>query len=166
MRESVGYSVTINIVITFVVIAFGFLMAVLIYFKSNKVGNIITESIENHSGFNAASKDEISKRLTSIGYNKRRLACPESYGGCSIVKLDGYTGSEDGYCVYLCYELNNPKGKTGESAKPCREYYYYKIRTNMFINIPIINDIVQFPIYSETNRMFNFEEYDKAKCEG
>ena len=35
MKESVGYTVTLNIIITFIIIVFAFLSAALIYFKSN-----------------------------------------------------------------------------------------------------------------------------------
>ena len=52
MNESVGYTVTINIIITFIIIVFAFLSNVLIYYKSNRVGNLITDSIEKYSGFN------------------------------------------------------------------------------------------------------------------
>ena len=43
-----------------------------------------------------------------------------------------------------------------EYVKENGEYYYYKTRTNMMINIPIINDILNIPIYSNTNRLYNF----------
>ena len=33
----------------------------------------------------------------------------------------------------------------------------------MFINVPIINDILEMLIYSETNRMYNFE-YGVSAC--
>lgn len=140
MQESVGYSVTINIIITFIIIVFAFISAALIYFKSNKVGNVITESIEKYSGWNDIAEAEISLKLTSIGYNRMKLSCADSIDGCEKLKE-----SDDGYCVYLCEEDDS-------------DYYYYKVRTNMFINIPIINDIVQMPIYSETNRMYDFEK--------
>ena len=162
MQESVGYSVTINIIITFIVIVFAFITAALIYFKSNKVGNIITESIEKHSGYNLLSQAEINSKLTSIGYNKRKVACPAIANCSSVINpgevfYSGYDSRNDGYCVYICFE--------SEVSKPelCSEYYYYKVRTNMFINVPIINNIVDMPIYSETNRMYNFS-YDASRC--
>ena len=145
MRESVGYSVTLNIVITFIIIVFAFIFAALVYFKSNKVGNVITETIENNAGWNESSKIEIASQLSAIGYNKKNLNCKSEVDGCGLITLDGEVPGEDGYCVYLCYEEDE------------EEYYYYKIRTNMFINVPIVNDIVEMPIYSETNRMYDFD---------
>lgn len=156
MQESVGYSVTINIIITFIIILFAFISAALIYFKSNKVGNIITESIEKYSGLNGLAENEISVKLASIGYNRKKLSsCKQSIDGCSRIKY-----SNDGYCVYLCaVDADNTARDDEHKLTECDEYYYYKIKTNMFINIPIINNIVELPIYSETNRMYNFE-YD------
>lgn len=46
MKESIEYIVTLNILITFIIIVFAFLSVALIYFKSNKVSNVITEIIE------------------------------------------------------------------------------------------------------------------------
>ena len=59
MKESIGYTVTLNIVITFIIIVFAFLSAALIYFKSNKVSNVITETIEKYEGYNVYAKNEI-----------------------------------------------------------------------------------------------------------
>ena len=36
-------------------------------------------------------------------------------------------------------------------------YYYYKTSTNMMINIPLINDLLNIPIFSNTNRLYDFE---------
>ena len=50
MKESIGYTVSLNIMIVFITIIVAFLCAALIYFKSNKVSNIITSSIEISGG--------------------------------------------------------------------------------------------------------------------
>ena len=147
MKESVGYTVTLNIVITFLVIVFAFLSAALIYFRSNKVSNVITDAIEKYEGYNSHSIAEINTKITSLGYSSRRIDCGDGVsdngarGTCETVTLDG---ANPGFCVYLC------KDKKDSS------YYYYKIRTNMMINIPIINDLLDIPIYSVTNRMYDF----------
>lgn len=142
MKESVGYTVTINIIVTFIIILFAFLSAALIYFKSNKVSNIITETIEKYEGYNSSAKKEISTKLTSIGYNKKKLnRCDEEIDSCSRIEY-----SNDGYCIYLCEETVDEE-----------QYYYYKVRTNMMLNVPIINEVLDVPIFSNTNRMYDFE---------
>ena len=148
MKESVGYSVTINIVITFIIILFAFLSAALIYFKSNKVSNIITSTIEKYEGYNYLAKNEINERLASIGYNRKKINCKDMVeaddtitGYCQVE--DKSFSSKDGYCVYFCEESDG--------------YYYYKIRTNMMLNVPIINELLDIPVFSNTNRLYDFE---------
>lgn len=148
MKESVGYTVTINIIIVFVVIIFAFLSAALIYYKSNKISNVVTNSIEKYEGYNSLARNEIERNMSSLGYNIHSINCKDSVSDkkakndiCQIV--DENYSSNKGYCVYLCID----KGE---------EEYYYKIRTNMMINIPIINNILDIPIYSNTNRLYDF----------
>ncbi|MBE6139153.1 MAG: hypothetical protein E7174_01415 [Firmicutes bacterium] len=151
MKESIGYTVTLNIVITFIIIVFAFLSAALIYFKSNKVSNIITETIEKYEGYNGYAINEIASKLTSLGYNKKSVNCVNYYNkigdnekkNCSTSLTDG----SEGYCVFVCREKYNEE---------C--YYYYKISTNMMINIPIINNMLDIPIFSNTNRLYDFED--------
>lgn len=150
MKESVGYTVTLNIIITFIIIIFAFLSAALIYFKSNKVSNIITDTIQKYEGYNYIAQNEIDARLTSIGYSRKPVNCSNYYKkltdneriACSSSLSDG----KDGYCVYECREMFD-----GEY------FYYYKISTNLVFNVPIINEMLDIPIFSSTSRLYDFE---------
>ncbi len=151
MNESIGYTVTLNIMIVFIVIIFFFITGTFIYFKENKTNNIITDAIERHEGYNELAKKEIENKITSIGYNKNKITCDKSVNEksgsvCSLDK-DGNKGSE-GYCIYLC-DTSDANGEP---------YYYYKIKTNAQLNIPIIKDIVNVPIYTNTIRFYDFEK--------
>ena len=137
MKESIGYTVTLNIVIVFIVVIFAFLSAAIIYFKSNKISNVIMNSIEKYEGYNSLSKSDITLQMESLGYNKSKITCATDK--CTLLN-DG----KDGYCVYEC---------DGNE-----DYYYYKVRTNMSINIPIINDLLNIPVYSNTNYIYNYEK--------
>ena len=141
MKESIGYTVTLNIVIMFIIIVFAFLSAALIYFKSNKVSNVVINSIEKYEGFNEYAREEINRNMTSLGYNRNSIDCSDiiNDGKCAIQHKES---SQNGYCVYLCDE---------------GDYYYFRVRTNMMINIPIINNLLNIPIYSNTNRLYDFE---------
>ena len=152
MKESVGYTVTLNVVITFIIIVFAFLSAALIYFKSNKVSNVITDTIQKYEGYNTSAQNEIQAKLTSLGYNKKPVDCSKyrariDNANCNYATSDGSVfNGKDGYCVFVCDEVVD-----GEN------YYYYKISTNMMLNIPIINDMLDIPIFSNTNRLYDFE---------
>jgi len=148
MKESIGYTVTLNIIIVFIAIIVTFLGAALIYFKSNKASNIVTSAIEKYEGYNEYSINEINIQLSSLGYNKRKIKCATSVSDEGADDQICYLEDErkagiDGYCVYKCND---------------GEYKYYKIRTNMMINTPIINNILDFPIYSNTNRLYKFKK--------
>lgn len=142
MKESIGYTVTLNLVIVFVAIIFTFLSAALIYFKSNKVTNIVVNSLEKYEGYNSLSEEEMNKQIASIGYQVKAINCKSTVrsGGTTCeLKKQGTRG----YCIYECNESE--------------EYYYYRVRINMMLNVPIINNILDIPIYSNTNRMYDFE---------
>lgn len=164
MRESIGYTVTLNIVIIFIVIIFSFLSFSLIYYKANKATNVVVSEIEKYEGYNILAENNILERLYGLGYNTKSINCGTikdrsctSLSNLSMFNemLDDetkdkilnnieYYNGEKGYCVYLCYSSD--------------DYYYYKIKTNMFLNIPIINDILNIPIFSNTKLMYNFEK--------
>lgn len=156
MKESVGYTVTINIMIIFITIVFTFLSAALIYFKSNKVSNVITETLEKYEGYYSISENEIESKLVTLGYNRKPVNC-DNYFNRIDSKLTNKDIS-DGECNS---SLSN--GNSGYCVFECREqykddwYYYYKITTNMMINVPIINDILNIPIFSNTNRLYDFD---------
>ena len=150
MKESIGYTVSLNIMIVFITIIVAFLCAALIYFKSNKVSNVITSAVEKYEGYDTSAINEIDRNLSSLGYGSHEISCSATVedegatsGTCTLTTNINGKGS-NGYCVYLCVE-------------DAGEYYYYKIRTNMMISIPIIHDILDIPIYSNTNRLYNFD---------
>ena len=153
MRESISYTVTLNFVITFIIIVFALLSATLIYFKNNKVGNIIVNSIEKYEGYNALSEQEIYDNLLDIGYDMNPISCsPNVKTSWAIGSEDCYLVSEAdlessgsrGYCIYLCSEDN--------------DYYYYRVKTNMLITVPVVSNVLPVPIFSNTNRLYDFEK--------
>ena len=157
MKESIGYSVTINIVITFIIIIFAFLASAIVYFKTNKASNIVVETIQKYEGYNRTAKDEIVRKLASLGYGSHSINCAQTLSTtsayytnvsttCTFTDPGGSTANNNrGYCVYLCTDSG------------IEDYYYYKVRINMMINVPIIGDLLDIPIYSNTDRIYDFE---------
>lgn len=161
MKESIGYTVSLNIMIIFITIVVAFLCAALIYFKSNKASNIITSAIEKYEEYGTEAQNEINMQLTSLGYGSRsiqskcesELVVSDESGNCSLLQ-DSNARGQNGYCVYICYEENN----FNDDEKYQGEYYHYRVRTNMMITVPILNDFLDIPIYSNTNRLYNFDK--------
>lgn len=143
MRESVGYTATLNIIIIFITVIFGFIFISLSYYRAYKISNVVTDSIEKYEGYNLLSKTEIERKMILLGYTSFKIDCPDTIdsGSCGIINPSGTR--KKGYCVYKCLKEEG--------------YYYYKIRTNMLMNIPLINNIVNIPIYSSTNKLYDFE---------
>lgn len=149
MNQSLGYTVTLNIMIVFIVIIFFFISGILIYFKGNKVNNVIIDALERHEGFNHLSREEIEYKISSIGYNRNKITCESgdkitssSLSTCNLISNNG----ESGYCIYRCDAVINEE-----------KYFYFKVKTNMMFNLPIINDIINSPIYANTTWFYDFE---------
>ena len=155
MKESIGFTVSLNIMIVFITIIVAFLCAALIYFKSNKASNIIISAIEKYEGYNNLSIAEINRNLSSLGYVSRAIKCENKVADDGAVSCELIQEGTRGYCVYACYEEDN--FEDGDGVKKYKgEYYYYKIRTNMMFTMPLIHEILDIPVYSNTNRLYNF----------
>lgn len=164
MKTSVGSTVSMNIVFTFIVIIFAFVMAALSYYKAYKVNNVIADSIEKYEGYNSFAEEEINKNLFSLGYNQSTINCGKhKVNGYYEESVDALEPSGNGYCVYYnvvtCIKENNvdvmEKDQNGNDTGYCKsEYYNYIVQTYINFNIPIVNQLVKFPVYTKTNSIY------------
>lgn len=165
MKQSIGYTVSLNIVIVFIVIIFAFIGGAISYYKAFKVNNIIADNIEKYEGYNALSKAEINKQLSSLGYNMSGVNCGKhkvnGYKGAKEAKAISYQdGSpidqDDGYCVYYnvvgdCKSDDDDNEVLGYCKA---ENYNYIVKTYLRFNLPIVNQWLKFPIYTKTNSIY------------
>lgn len=133
MKQGMGFSVTINIMAIFIVVTFAFLVASLNYYKAYKVNNAIADSIEKFEGMNDLAKQEISSKLSSLGYVNGK-------GKCGTGNLNDTNFS---YCIY-----QEKNAKTGKIK--------YKIVTFLNFNIPIINQTLNIPVKTHTKAIYQF----------
>lgn len=151
MKSSIAYTQTLNIMIVFITVIFAFILAILTYYKAYKVSNILSDDVEKYEGYNALAEEAILRDMKSLGYTSGNINCAETIDGtCKLVSSTNAQGSK-GYCAYRC----------PDTTDFC--YYYYKITTGMFVNIPIINNVVTMKVGSETDRMFDFETCMRTK---
>lgn len=158
MRESIGSTFTLNIIILFIVIVFGILAATLSYYKAYKVNNRILDAIEQYEGYNEPAKDEISRILQSLGYpaNSTNAKCEPKRDGAKLAALsDGTPGQL--YCVYY-YEDDRGKQElknkeTNKNKEPI--YYNYSVVTYIYIQLPIVGAF-KVPVYTKGERTYNF----------
>lgn len=136
MKKAIGGVYIYNLIIVFLLIMFGFIMASISYTKAFKVSKGIAFIIERTSGYNEVSEEAIYNYLYSLNYQKisTDTKCPEKKGKeADIVK--------NGICVYEISNENN--------------YVTYGIVSYMSIDLPLIN-LLKLPIYIETEKIYIF----------
>ena len=155
MKESIGSTASLNIVLTFIAIVFAFLAGTLSYYKAFKVNNVIINSIEKFEGYNTLSRGEILTKLSGLGYQMVDSSCSETknFNGEEFTLLKKDSDSDKGYCVYF---YNNRKDK----------YYQYGIVTYMTINLPIISDFVRIPVNTVSDEIYGCYGYNDSYGEG
>lgn len=131
MKESISYTFLLNIIIVFIAISFFAIMGIISYSKAFRVNSKIVNVIETNEGYNNYSIGDISKILTSYGYQKYKVNCPTKDGQNAIYDASG----QDGYCVYYFNQ-----GDT----------YSYGVITYMYFDFPVVGRFFRIPVYTKT----------------
>lgn len=141
MKEAIGSIPMYNFIIIFIVVTFGFLIATLMYYKAFKLNSRIAYALEEYEGYNELSKNEINRVLGTLGYRKGNANCPNKSIGSEK------TGGTFGYpiCIY-------------ESGLSSENYFNYGIITYIYIDIPLINGTFKIPVYTESEKIYKFNE--------
>jgi len=174
MRESIGGTWIMGIVIVFVVLFTSFLAYSISYTKAFNVKNEIINYIEHKEGFSrskntvdalslenlrneAVNPDEKQNNveakayylITQSGYNSQTASKVNCSAG------DNPPGGEmmpGGYCLRkIC-----PDGLNGGNV-------YYKVTTFIAIEIPVVSIVVNIPISGETRAIYKMPE-DQLQC--
>lgn len=158
MKESISYTYLLNMMLVFIVISFCVIAAVFSYSKAYRVNSKIASALEEAEGYNELSKAEITRLISSFGYQQIGTKCKsreetittiDAYGKASTntYSVDAFDGTT-GYCIYEF---------VGEDAngdnKP--DYHYYGITTYMMFDFPIIN-LLKIPVYNTTEKIYYF----------
>ena len=132
MRNAIGNALLFNIVITMIVLMIAFLTSSLSYSKAFRVKNNIINIIES-DGYD---KTKIDSMLKEIGYRVvkgQTSVCTDRRGNGKL--LAGSTRGNYRYCVF---EYTTSRGK------------FYGVTSYMYFDIPLIENMLEFPIYGET----------------
>ncbi len=129
MKEAIGGTMTIYIIIVFLLLINGYLAFSVNYTRAFRVKNQIISLIEQHEGYTEDAKEEIIAYLNKIKY----VDIPREYTN----------NVEDGYtCEYgYCYKVT----AVGEGNNSTDELYrgtYYSVITFVNIDIPVLNKIL------------------------
>lgn len=151
MREAIGHTYVLGIVITFVAIFTIIFASSISYTKAFKARNRIISIIERNADtllqenfnkhFNDVVITEIDKTLSEVGYrvvgNQGYQTCENHSGGTLINGRSNYR-----YCLY---QHTTPKGT------------YYSVVAYMYFEFPVIGSNIEIPIYGETKLLYQLK---------
>ncbi len=158
MKDAIGGTWLMGIVLVFVVLFSSFLAFAVNYSKAFKVKNEIINIIEKNEGYttsnNFGDKDistqkKILTYLDSIGYNTTQtdIECPSEYNDLNGNKTKPQTGN---YCVKEITEEYNPSLSANDKLKT-----YYKVTSFVIVEFPFLSGSFKIPISGETKRIYN-----------
>lgn len=145
MKESIGLTFTINIMIVFLFVAFTFILATLSYSKAYRASSAIINALEKYEGYNELSKAEINDKLMTLGYmDGNSSKCPKTRenGKGQLVTINNSEKKE--YCIYL---FDNDGDK---------RHYSYGVVTYITFDFNVFNFKFKLPIYNRVRRIFRF----------
>lgn len=174
MREAIGSSMLLNIVLVIVGIISLFLINSITYSKAFKVKSRIISVIEKYNGICTFQDDdgcynEIEEELTNMGYSSNisseckdpkqlvtdDVVYKKDSGIYSVDLVYSTNNSGHKYCVYkytLCSLAQN--GSNSYTCFASNKYYFYKVVAFMHYDIPFIENFLEFEVSGET-RTFN-----------
>ena len=169
MKESISYTFLLNIIILFITVCAAIVAGIFSYYKAFRANSIISETIEKYEGFNCVSKQEIALKLSSIGYNTPfNVKCKSSDGNCETdsdtdgsYKVISYNLDFDGNYIYgenmnSTYKCEN---KNGTRYCTTNKHYQYGIYTYMYVELPVISNLIRLTYYSKTNPLYEFRNF-------
>ncbi len=158
MREAIGGSQLLLIMLTIVIVIMMFLAGSIGYSKAFKARNAIINIVQENGGYGISpttvlteSKEEIVSILKEMGYK----TSVESSRDCTDRQTSLYSFANGTYDVQKDYDYNfciywfsDPN--TGDQ--------HYGIETYMYFELPLFgkNDRLSFPIYGDTYTFFKY----------
>ena len=150
MKDAIGGSLLLNLVVIFTSIIILFFAGILAYSKAYKVKNKIIEVIESHDGqisdgnlMKANVKETIESELRSVGYMVSGAPSDEECSrDSSIGQCKNLNTSEFNYCI--CYHGE------GSDSKNVNFGSSYEVITYVHFAFPVIGDLLTFPVKGET----------------
>lgn len=157
MREAIGASWIMIIVLTFIALFSGYLALSINYSKAFRMKDGIVDRLEKHSGPNTDSVEDIDNLMSEINYNSRG-SCDMLSNGDAGVDFIGVnrtmvtknpTSGTYNYCVSKVNAFN-PSGQMTSA--------YYKVVVFFSLSFPVFDDLLSFHVSGETINIFYPED--------
>ena len=171
MREAIGNSLLLNIVVVIVGIVSVILINSIAYSKAFKAKNRIISVIDSYNGNCAFNSDSVCFKdiegvLTNMGYSSNIVKdCPgislnsDDKRNKKIVSVDNVYSGDGGhkYCVYkytMC--IDDIKMESADTFSCVgSEVSYYKVITFMHFDIPVIGKFLEFQVSGESKTYYD-----------
>lgn len=154
MKDAIGATWLMGIVLVFVVLFSGFLAFAVNYSKAFKVKNEIINILEKNMNYDDVTQQKIRDYLGDIGYDftEKKVVCPESIYGKDVYSTNNDVTKgiiRDNYCIKEIKETGNSVAGTEVST--------YKVTAFVMVDMPLIWQSFYVPVSGETKRIYKVE---------
>ena len=153
MKEAIGQTISLQVILVFVVFLNAFLAFSVNYTKAFRVKNKVINILEQNEGFNGAAASKIDDYMSGVGYNVNIQGERDGIGNC-----------KNGVCILAhCAGRIGDDASSGEcptGASDKQDYrIYYSVTTYINVSVPIINRILNqdmpiFRIQGDTSTIY------------
>lgn len=140
MRESIGSTWILQLIIVFILLFVGFLTLTLSYSKSYKIKNETMSVIEKYEGLTSDSVKIINNYLTYNNYNAKGKCEDSSWYGLDDLSVTTLEAAQPNKKYYYCLKKRISKHKK----------HYYEINTFFQFNLPVVGNFTSFTIEGST----------------
>ena len=160
MREAIGGTWLLGLVLTFIVFFASFLAVSINYSKAFNVKNNIVDLISKYEGNNCNARNKIEDYLYGVGYLVMGT-CPENYYAYGLQgNYLGESVSGNGVKGYYCVASE-------ETSNTVIKKQYYRVVTFFRLDLPMVGDLTTFRIKGETEAIYfptDSSEEKKTNC--
>ena len=149
MRESIGSTWVLQLIIVFVLLFVGFLTLSLGYSKSFKVKNETLSIIEKYEGLTTDAVKIINNYLTYNNYNAKGKCGDSAWYGVSDLSVYNLEVNDSSKTYYYCVKKKNAKS----------DMYYYEIKTFFKFNLPVVGEFATFTLEGTTADVTSNDSY-------
>jgi len=146
MREAIGQTFLINIIVLFIIIFIILFAGSTSYTKAYKVKNRIISILEEEKGYTTTARQEIDNYLSSTGYKVvpgGKATCNRHYANNNASQGVESPSSGYRYCIET-FVIN--RGTENERT-------FYGVTAFMYFEIPVISSLLELPVYGETKQI-------------
>lgn len=146
MRETVGNTFIIKLVIVFTLLFSAFLALAISYNKVFRMKNEVLSIIEKYEGINDTSLNVINNYFNSNGYTTTN-GCPDDYMGVNNFEGEAVAAVK-GEKYYFCYQESEVISKNRKKANINQKKYDVIVFYKFYL--PVVGDIFTFNVKGQT----------------